>query len=265
VESATAAHAMPDAGRQALAGRQTWRQRLQQRPAGGRKMLLVTSVIALLVIGVCGASGLALLSHGSVPVVGAGITSPFGDATNTVAGQTPGSTSTTGSGGTTVHSSATATAGAVAMATSTAEGTPAATPTDTTAPGAPTPTALPSPTSVPVPPSNMAFSSTTITMSPYSTNNKDCGGRQTITNQSAQTISWQWKTMQPPPNPGLQYFIDSNGGSYGPLKGMPKQSNLAAGQSSTLTVIMNCGPQSFFTVEVTDSVGDQFTIYLQMS
>ena len=259
-EGATAASAIPDVGRRALAGRQTWRQRLQQRPTSGRKLMLVTSVVTLLLIGVCGASGLALLSRVSAPVVGAGITSPFGDATNTVAGQTPGSTSTTGSGGTTVHSSATATAGAVAMATSTAEGTPAATPTDTTTPGAPTPTTLPTATTAPVPLRNMAFSPATISMTPYYSGSKICWGRQTVTNQSAQTISWQWKTMEPPPNAGLQYSLD-NSKLYG---GMPKQSNLAPGQSTVLTVVMNCAPQTFFTVAVTDNLGDQFTIYLQI-
>lgn len=262
----TATSALADVvsvGAMAPVGRRTWRQRLQQKPAGGRKMLLLASVVALLLIAVCGGSSLALLSHLSGSPIGTGIQSPFGGVTDTVPGQTPGSTSTTGSGGTgagtTAHNSATATAGAAATATATTEGTPAATPTDTTGPGTPTPTALPSPTpsSTPVRP-NLAFSPQTITLGQMS--KSTCAGSETITNQSGQTMNWQWTHIAPAANPGLQYSI--NGSKL--LGGMPKQTGLAPGASSNLEVVMSCGPQSFFTVSVSDNLGDSFTVYLQI-
>lgn len=260
---------VPASGWHAPARRPTWRERLQGKPASARRTLLVGSVIALLLIGVCGGSGVALLSRFSAPIVANGIQSPFGSATDTSVSQTPSSTGTTGSGGTTVHNSATATAGAMATATSTAEGTPAATPTvaptDTTGPGTPTPTALPSPTPTltPIPP-NLSFSPTTIVMKPTNTNSTVCSGQQTISNNSSHTITWQWQKMTPGPNGGLAYNIPAvNGNKFS--GGMPKQTGLPPGDSSVLTVNMNCTPQTSFTVMVTDSLGDGYTIYLQIS
>lgn len=256
------APALPDIGHETTSENPSLRQRFQQKPTPTRRMLLVASVVVLLLIFVCGGSSLAMLSNIGVPVVGAGISSPFGVATDTVPGQTPGSTSTstTGSGGTTAHNSATATAGAAATATSTAEGTPAPTPTST-----PTPTALPSPTITPIPPT-LAFSPMTIDMTPVSSGSTVCSGQQTITNQSTQTLNWQWKSMSPGPNGGLQYYIPG----YTDNKfvgGMAKQTGLPPGYTITLTVRMNCGPQKAFKVIVTDSANtaDQFTIYLQIS
>lgn len=217
----------------------TWRERLRQTPGGGRKMLLIASVVALLLMGICGGSSLALLSRLSVPIVGNGIQSPFGGPTDTIPGQTPGSTSTTG--GVTVLGSATATAGA---------GT---TPTTTTGLSTPTPTASPAP------PPNLAFSPQTIVL--RNTQSKTCVGSETVTNQSSQPISWQWQSMSPGPNGGLGYSFNFNKINGG----MPKQTNLNAGQSETLTVFMDCAPRTSFTVTVTDSLQDQFTVYLQIS
>lgn len=180
-----------------------WRERF--RPAaiggiGGRRTLLIGALIAVVLVGLCGGGGIALLSGFSLPFGNSGGQPPFlgSGATNTL----PGATDTAGS--------------ATVTATATSTRTPVPPPPPTVTPR----------------PINLTFNPTTISLSGH---NK-CMGFQTVTNRSGQTLSWRWASPSPGLPSGFQYEINSNGTQ----SGMPSDSDVGRGQTDMLTITMPC-------------------------
>ena len=203
-----------------------WRERFRPAAIGGRRTLLIGAFLALVLVGICGGGGIALLSGFSLPFGNSSGQPPFlgSGATNTL----PGATDTAGSGS------------ATATATSTRTPVPP-----------PPPTATPRPI-------NLTFNPTTINLISMGHKN-NCTGFQTITNQSSRTLLWRWASPSPVLPQGFQYEINSNGTQ----SGMPTDSNLAAGRSDMLTITMPCTGTNY-TVTVTDSLGGSYTIHLHV-
>ena len=86
-----------------------------------------------------------------------------------------------------------------------------------------------------------------------------CAGAQTITNSSAQPMTWQWNSIQPSAPPSIFYWVNTTV-QFG---GLPADlfPGIAAGKTDRLNVQMKCAGQSY-TVTLRDGLGrtQQFTM-----
>ena len=232
----------------------SWREHFRKRPPARRKALIVVAAVTVLAIGVCGGSGLAILSRFSGPGTGAGLLSSFGTgaATDTPAGAEPNGTSTVGSGSV---NSGEATTG-VGPPTGGTGTTPTSTSTPTALPtGTASPVPQPTPTRAPSSPSPLVVSPSLIVLSKR---NQTCSGQQTITNENGIAVTWDWSSASPSIQ-GLTFNI--NGSTSG--SGMP-QGITSSGGTDTVSFTMNCSGGQYNTVIMSDDLGNTYTFHLQL-
>ena len=247
-----------------------WGQRYRALPVTNRKALVALAAVLVLLIGVCGGSGLALLNHLSGDGSAAGLLSSLSGGSTETSGASPATTNTAGNGSVSNSDATTGTGappggGAVptvgagtplpASASPTLPPAPGATAT-ATPPSTPTaiPTPLPTPTSTPGP-APLVLSPSNNSAVPLNRANGYCTGTQTITNVDAMAVSWRWTSV----SPTVQFLYYTVGGSSG--WGMP-HSTTAPGATDTLQVSMSCSRGQTNTVTMTDSLGNSYTFTL---
>ena len=227
-----------------------WRERFQGRSVTDRRMPLALAAIVVLLIGICGGGGLALLGHLSSDAPGAALLSSLGaSATDTSGAATPASTNTTSTGSVS-NSTATIPVGAPPGTSGTPAPTRTVVPTGT-APPTPQPTATRTPTPTP-----LVLGLSSGNTFPINWADGYCTGQQTITNHNAMAVSWAWTSISPSIK-NLYYTVGSSSGG-----GMP-QSTTAPGATDTLTIYLPCSRNQTNAVTMSDAFGNTYAFTLQ--
>jgi hypothetical protein len=188
---------------------------LRPKPMG-RRTAVIAALVVLAIVFVCGGSSLAVLSGLLGPTAATDLRLPIGNGLTGAGGtDTPSSAGTAIGGNTTGQ--ATFPAGATETPTATA-----------------TATSMPQPTATAVPPPPLTFSGNLV-LSPAG--GGVCKGTMTVTNNSANNISWTWTPSNRPS--GLKSFSYSiPGKSSGTWP--PQDSQLRPGQQDQVTAWANC-------------------------
>lgn len=221
-------------------------KRLRQRLTHRRGWLLAAALVVLLLAGICGGSGLAILQGFSLA----------GMMGSSRASNTPGAASGSGMAGdtsiprtiatTTPKAKATGTTGAGSAPTHSASA-PGATPTNMTT--------QPTATNTPTPPP-LAFNPSSLFLYQNSQNHKNCVGVLSITNNSAQTVGWSWTQISPQTPGGFQTQV--NGSSWSSQ--LPADNNMLPNATDTINIKTdNCNGQ-LYSITITDSHSNTYTI-----
>lgn len=189
---------------------------------GGRKSLLVGAITALVLVGICGGSGVAFLNGLNLPFLGSGSPSP-----------TAGNS---GVNGTNLTPDAT-----VDQATATATLAP------TNTPISPTATAIPNPPALAIHPNPVQLQQIT---------DHVCQGSVNITNTSNGTIRWSWTSITPSPS----WFSWSLGSGGQDMSGMPNDPSQRAGSTDQVNFRFRCSTGQSYTVTIQDSTGRRYTL-----
>lgn len=211
------------------------------RSSGHGRMFLILAVAAVLLASLCGGGTLMFLNGGP----------PF-------SGGSPASISGP-------SATRTAQAALAQLPTSTAEPTATPQPTVTPTPQ-PTATLAPVPTATPKP-NPLVFSPMPLTLAlSGSSASASCFGSQTITNNSSQTLGWQWTTD--PAITSTYYYRFSLDGHRIATPPQDMTPGLAPGASETLLVqVVSCQSKlkDPINVTVTDSLGNTTQFQMQIA